>query len=58
MKKVYEPLNMIKNGRYAVLYGKLAPEIQQQEHRVIKGWFPENPKRHDYYEALRLKRPR
>lgn len=30
MKKVYEPLNMIKNGRYAVLYGKLAPEIQQQ----------------------------
>jgi ubiquinone/menaquinone biosynthesis C-methylase UbiE len=25
MKKVYEPLNMIKNGRYAVLYGKLAP---------------------------------
>ena len=43
MKIVYEPLNMIKNGRYAVLYGKLAPEIQQQEHRVIKGWFPENP---------------
>lgn len=30
MKIVYEPLNMIKNGRYAVLYGKLAPEIQQQ----------------------------
>ncbi len=21
---------MIKNGRYAVLYGKLAPELQQQ----------------------------
>ena len=30
MKKVYQPLNMIKNGRYAVLYGKLAPELQQQ----------------------------
>ena len=29
MKKVYEPLNMIMNGRYAVLYGKLAPAIQQ-----------------------------
>ena len=43
MKKVYEPLNMIKNGRYAVLYGKLASEIQQQEQRVVKGWFPENP---------------
>ena len=30
MKKVYEPLNMIMNGRYAVLYGKLAPAIQQE----------------------------
>ncbi len=33
-------------------------EMHQQEQRVVKGWFPENPKRHDYYEALRLKRPR
>jgi hypothetical protein len=24
-----------------------------QEKRVLRGWFPENPKRHDYYEALR-----
>ena len=24
MKKVYEPLPMIMNGRYAVLYGKLS----------------------------------
>ena len=30
MKKTYEPLNMIKNGRYAVLYGKLAPVLQQE----------------------------
>ena len=30
MKRVYEPLNMIMNGRYAVLYGKLAPSIQQE----------------------------
>ena len=31
-------------------------EMHQQEQRVIKGWFPENPKRHDYYEALRKNR--
>ena len=30
MKKTYEPLNMIMNGRYAVLYGKLTPSIQQE----------------------------
>ena len=30
MKKVYKPLNMVMNGRYAVLYGKLAPAIQQE----------------------------
>ena len=28
-------------------------EIIAQEKRVLKGWFPENPKRHDYYEKLR-----
>ncbi len=26
-------------------------EMHQQEHRVIKGWFPENPKRHGYYDS-------
>lgn len=31
-------------------------EMHQQEQRVVKGWFPENPKRHDYYEALRKNR--
>lgn len=30
-------------------------EIHQQEKRVVKGWFPENPERHEYYEALRKK---
>ena len=24
-------------------------EMHQQEKRVVKGWFPENPKRHEYY---------
>ena len=24
-----------------------------QEKRVLKGWFPENPKRHEYYAAKR-----
>ncbi len=28
MQKTYEPLNMVMNGRYAVLYGKLAPDLQ------------------------------
>jgi len=28
-------------------------EMFQQERRVLKGWFPENPKRHNYYEAKR-----
>ena len=29
MKRRYLPLNMVMNGRYAVLYGKLSPEEQQ-----------------------------
>ena len=24
--------------------------------RVLRGWFPENPKRHDYYERIRSKK--
>lgn len=28
-------------------------EVMQQEMRVLRGWFPENPKRHDYYERRR-----
>ena len=30
-------------------------EMFHQERRVLKGWFPENPRRHAYYEALRRK---
>ncbi len=28
-------------------------EIIAQEKRVLRGWFPENPKRHEYYESRR-----
>ena len=28
-------------------------EVVQQEMRVLRGWFPENPKRHAYYERRR-----
>ena len=28
MKKVHEPLNMVMNGRYAVLFKKLESEVQ------------------------------
>ncbi len=30
-------------------------EVFEQEKRVLKGWFPENPARHGYYEAIRRK---
>ena len=28
-------------------------EVFTQEKRVLRGWFPENPARHEYYEKLR-----
>jgi len=28
-------------------------EVLAQEMRVLRGWFPENPKRHEYYERRR-----
>jgi hypothetical protein len=28
-------------------------EMFQQEKRVLRGWFPENPRRHEYYQARR-----
>jgi len=28
-------------------------EMFEQEKRVLRGWFPENPKRHQYYEEKR-----
>ena len=33
-------------------------EMHQQEKRVLRGWFPENPKRRDYYESLRRNKGR
>ncbi len=30
-------------------------EVIKQEQRVLRGWFPENPARHEYYESLRKK---
>ncbi len=33
-------------------------EMFQQEKRVLKGWFPENPKRHGYYQAIKEKEDR
>lgn len=30
-------------------------EMFLQEKRVLRGWFPENPARHEYYEARRIK---
>lgn len=30
-------------------------EILAQEMRVLRGWFPENPARHDYYERRRAR---
>lgn len=29
-------------------------EMFLQEKRVLRGWFPENPARHEYYEARRI----
>lgn len=29
-------------------------EMKEQEERVLKGWFPENPKRSAYYEIKRV----
>lgn len=40
-------------GAFSFFWG--IGEIFQQEKRVIKGWFPENPKRHEHYEQLRKK---
>ena len=28
-------------------------EVIKQEKRVLRGWFPENPARHSYYESKR-----
>lgn len=38
-------------GAFSFFWG--IGEVIEQEKRVLKGWFPENPRRHDYYESLR-----
>ena len=41
-------------GAFSFFWG--IGEMFAQEKRVLKGWFPENPARHDYYEAIRRKK--
>ena len=38
-------------GAFSFFWG--IGEVIEQEKRVLKGWFPENPARHAYYERLR-----
>lgn len=38
-------------GAFSFFWG--IGEVIAQEKRVLNGWFPENPKRHEYYEKLR-----
>lgn len=45
---------ILGSGAFSCFWG--IGEIIAQENRVLKGWFPENPKRHGYYEALRRSR--
>ena len=51
---------LVKNDIISTIMGGFAfsclwgiHEMFLQEKRVLKGWFPENPKRHPYYEAKR-----
>ena len=50
----------IENDVFATVVGAAAfscfwgiLEMFEQEKRVLKGWFPENPARHGYYETVR-----
>ena len=43
-------------GAFSFFWG--IGEVIEQEKRVLKGWFSENPRRHGYYEALRNKNVR
>ncbi len=38
---------------FSLLWG--VGEVFHQEKRVLKGWFPENPKRKEYYDKIRNK---
>jgi len=50
----------IENDTVSTIIGGFAfscfwaiPEMFMQEKRVLRRWFPENPKRHSYYERRR-----
>ena len=50
----------VENGVLSSIFGAFAfsqfwgiHEIIAQEKRVLRGWFPENPARHEYYEKRR-----
>ena len=50
----------VKNQVWSTILGAAAfsffwgiHEVMAQERRVLKGWFPENPKRSDYYARKR-----
>ena len=51
---------LVQNDILSIIIGGFAfcclwgiHEMFLQEKRVLRGWFPENPKRHAYYEARR-----
>ena len=50
----------VKNDVLSIIIGGFAfcclwgiHEMFLQEKRVLRGWFPENPKRHEYYQTRR-----
>ena len=50
----------VRNDTLSIIIGGFAfcclwgiGEMFMQEKRVLRGWFPENPRRHAYYEARR-----
>ena len=58
---VFSALSLfVKNEILSIIIGGFAfccfwgiGEMFMQEKRVLRGWFPENPKRHEYYERRR-----
>ena len=51
---------LVRNDTLSIIIGGFAfcclwgiHEMFLQEKRVLRGWFPENPKRHEYYEKRR-----
>ena len=51
---------LVQNDTVSIIIGGFAfcclwgiHEMFLQEKRVLRGWFPENPERHEYYEKRR-----